>query len=483
MGKELQGTPACQQDGEQLVVAQAVIRLNDAAGEIEQSVIGAVLTADSPITAWKAASEHITGTDFGSSVNREVWAVITALAMNSVEPDMSSMVSRLRASGDFDRLGEYLFQCSEACGSSLLVGSYAASIRKISLRRQLLKIGDQVQKLALDTETEPEGCISEASSLLREIAGKSTGGWVTGGDAIQSIMARSVESDLPGLSCEQFAIPCVSTGLRFLDEFLHGGYMPASLNVVAARSSQGKSAFAISSAVNLLRAGKRVAVLSFEMTAESYGLRFTAQMSGVPSWKIRQGLLTDSDYDNWVNAGDEITRWGENFNLYASPAPVAEKLLWMIECAVDNGAEYVFVDHVGIVPEGGKSRYESQSAVADAMLAAKLRTNVPIIALAQFNRANEKDLRQPTMADIRDSGKWEENSDLVIGIHRPAQFSRDDSIKNYLRSNREVPEPVYVGVLKNREGETGMVECEFYSPLAQFRQGMGGSMLRSMLGI
>lgn len=219
------------------------------------------------------------------------------------------------------------------------------------------------------------------------------------------------------------------------------------------------------------------------MAAESYLLRFTAQMSRVPSWKVREGLLTDSDYDNWVQAGDEITRWGERFSIYAAPAPQAEKLLWMIEGAVDGGAEYVFVDHVGIVPEGGRSRYESQSAVADAMLAAKLRCNVPIIALAQFNRANEKDLRQPTMADIRDSGKWEENSDLVIGIHRPAQFSREEGVKQYIRSNREKPEPVFVGVLKNREGESGTLECEFYSPLAQFRKGKGDDLLREMLGL
>lgn len=473
-----------------MVNHEAISQLGNAALESEKACIGTILIADYPIDTYRAASEHVTFKDFYSASHKTLWKVIGNLSAGGRGADMVTVVGHLKETGELEAVGGegYLIQCANESGSQHHIATYAKSVRLLSLRRELLAVNGKISRLAQDPALTPEAAVAEASAMLRELSKSVSPGWVTASAVVQDMFKRAHKIEVPegsNLSPEQFTVPVSTTGLGFLDDYLHGGYMTQSLNLVAARSSVGKSAFVISSAVSLLRQGKRIAICSFEMAKEAYTARMQSQLSGVQAWKVRQGCLTKEEHARHIAAAADIELWDDQCQVYAGAPPDSQRLLWMVQNAADNGAEYVFIDHVGIVAQDGRSRYEAQSATADAMLAAKQICGVPIIALVQFNRANEKDLRQPTMADIRDSGKWEENADLIIGLHRPAQASREQNIKRWLKDNRNEPEPMIVGILKNREGETGSMdsECEFYGPLAQLRDGRGNEYIRRELGL
>ena len=59
----------------------------------------------------------------------------------------------------------------------------------------------------------------------------------------------------------------ISTGYSSVDNVL-GYLMPSTLNIIAARPAMGKTAFSLSLAVNMAKAGKRVLFLSLEMSDE-----------------------------------------------------------------------------------------------------------------------------------------------------------------------------------------------------------------------
>ncbi len=66
---------------------------------------------------------------------------------------------------------------------------------------------------------------------------------------------------------------------------------------------------------------------------------------------------------------------------------------------------------------------------------------VPVLAMAQLNRSNQKEGRKPTLADLRDSGSIEQDADFVGLLH---QDENDPSSCELL-------------VRKNRSGETGAI--------------------------
>lgn len=460
-------------------------RFRDLSVNSEQRLIGAVLISDEPLDRWKeACAEGVSVQDFLTPSHRLIWKAICDVSKLGI-PDVASVELRMAEIGTLEKVGgqNYLNQCMDECGSHLLAGGYAKSVAGYGKKSKVVSAGEEFIRIAQEADS-PDAAITQAAAVMRDLSTNSQkSGWKTAHDGLQLILASEHEIDCPAgydLSDKQYSVPCATTGFPFLDEKIYGYLLP-SLTLVAARSSVGKSSFVVSSTIPLLRAGKRVAILSFEMGLTAYTMRYVAQLSGIQSWKFQRDRLTTADHTAFEAAQFDLESWGDSLLIDAGGAPSADRIQWMIEGAVDRGAEYVFIDHVGLVSDGGKSRYESQSAVADACLAAKQRTGVPIIALIQFNRANVKDNRPPMLSDIRDSGKWEENADLVLSIHRPAlaKAGTDAHILSYLQDNKEQPEPVIFGILKNREGSIGFCECEFYSPLAQFREGRGSDYLRS----
>jgi replicative DNA helicase len=73
-----------------------------------------------------------------------------------------------------------------------------------------------------------------------------------------------------------------------------------------------------------------------------------------------------------------------------------------------------------------------------------------IILMCQLNRESEKrDNKRPTLSDLRDSGRIEEDSDVVIGLYRDIEGAKQEKEKLELIA------------LKNRHGALGTTYCNF----------------------
>jgi replicative DNA helicase len=86
------------------------------------------------------------------------------------------------------------------------------------------------------------------------------------------------------------------------------------------------------------------------------------------------------------------------------------------------------VDYLQLMASG--RRYESrQQEVSDYLRSLKLlakELEVPVVALSRLNRGPEQRTdKRPQLSDLRESGAVEQDSDVVILIHRPDAFERD----------------------------------------------------------
>ena len=120
--------------------------------------------------------------------------------------------------------------------------------------------------------------------------------------------------------------------------------------------------------------------------------------------------------------------------------------------------DIVFIDHIGLIRVNGNSNLAHEIGEnTSALKALAKELQIPIVGLCQLNRAVEKEKnKEPTLADLRDSGRIEEDADCVILLYR----------ENYY--NQEVDGRAKYIVAKCRNGKTGSVSGFFENELMKW---------------
>lgn len=144
-----------------------------------------------------------------------------------------------------------------------------------------------------------------------------------------------------------------------------------------------------------------------------------------------------------------------------------------------GGVSCVFIDNLAILKSGKfyKSRYEEVSDLSRLLKVMAKNLNIPVICLAQLNRAVEN--RQspiPTLADIRDSGSVEQDADIIGLVYRPEYHLAQKEPENrnspewlkWRASMDECKGKAQFIIAKNRRGNTGQVKMTFRGDLYKF---------------
>lgn len=258
--------------------------------------------------------------------------------------------------------------------------------------------------------------------------------------------------------------PFVSTGYPSLDEKLGGGLVTSGLITLAARPGTGKTTVALNIAERVAERGQAVLYVSLEMDSNQLWARRAAAFAGLNYSKLYRGSLDAKNNSKLLAAMEQL-----------SERPV---IIWDKPCSMEDierlarchGAlGLIVIDHIGLVKNpGGRSRYEFMTEVSHRLKQLALSAGVPILALCQLNRQSEtRESKRPTVADLRDSGAIEEDSDVVALIHRPAMYMDGD--------NKPKPwevQPIEIIVGKNRHGMQGEVGLEFGGVSAIITEGV-----------
>src|SRR6202012_3936903 len=89
----------------------------------------------------------------------------------------------------------------------------------------------------------------------------------------------------------------------------------------------------------------------------------------------------------------------------------------------------IVVDYLQLMTSGKKfeSRQQEVSEFSRSLKLLAKELEVPVVAMSQLNRGPEQRTdKKPMLSDLRESGAIEQDSDLVILLHRPDAFERDD---------------------------------------------------------
>ncbi len=238
----------------------------------------------------------------------------------------------------------------------------------------------------------------------------------------------------------------VPTGFDGLDR-MTGGLRPGQLVVVGARPSMGKSALALDIALHVARTTGPALFVSAEMSELELGTRVFAG-GGVPSDRLLVGRLDDVDFARLEARRAELTEAALFIDAAAGTTLLAirARARWQ---AARGGLALVVVDYLQLVgAERRGTRREAEVAEVSRGLKSLARElQVPVIAVAQLNRAVElRTVKQPVLADLRESGQLEQDADVVLLLHRPVVYDLNAD-----------PLSAELHVAKHRNGPTGLV--------------------------
>ncbi|MFZ0337366.1 MAG: DnaB-like helicase C-terminal domain-containing protein, partial [Terracidiphilus sp.] len=136
-----------------------------------------------------------------------------------------------------------------------------------------------------------------------------------------------------------------------------------------------------------------------------------------------------------------------------------------------GGLDLILIDYLqlmsvsmpGATKRGFENRVQEVSAISRGLKAMAKELQVPVIALSQLSRSNEKrDDKRPMLSDLRESGSIEQDADVVAFIHREAYYNRDPN-----QSAEEKAEAEII-IAKQRNGPTGIVRMHWNSSFTRF---------------
>lgn len=326
--------------------------------------------------------------------------------------------------------------------SGAILSKHIARLKDAATRRAII---DACNEMALKAaEGNAEDALSFAQTRVMGIAESRT---TTGAESVQDVAAKWLDEmdrrrEAHG---DYFGVP---SGFSALDR-LTGGFEPGEVIVIAGRPGSGKTTLGMNIVQN---AAKRntdsILVFSMEMNKQQLMTRLAAGVGRIDMRKLMHPkTMGNSDFAS-LHA---VVQWVHSMPVYLddtaglSSGDIAARARLHKQ---KHGLQLVVVDYLGLVAKPkGMSTYEAVTKDSAAMKTMAKMLNVPVILLAQMNRAVESRTDpRPKLSDLRDSGSIEQDADAVIFVHRPNQHKDD-----------EPDDHADIYVAKNRKGETGTV--------------------------
>jgi replicative DNA helicase len=230
----------------------------------------------------------------------------------------------------------------------------------------------------------------------------------------------------------------------------------------------GKTAFAMNIAENVACEGKKVvAVFSLEMSRQSLMMRMLCSVSRVDAHKLRTGFLARDDRQKLVEGLGKLAEAPLFIDDTAgiTLSEMRAKLRRLKQA--QGGLDLIVVDYLQLITASGaggkrfENRNQEVSAISRGLKMMCKEMDVPIIALSQLSRSAETREKggEPKLSDLRESGSIEQDADVVMFIHRPEYYDRD---------NPELEGKAKIIIAKQRNGPIGDFKLVFRNDITKF---------------
>ena len=435
--------------------------------DAEKTILGAILL-DNAFHA--EAAEVLTPDDFSLDSHRRVYLRMSELMDTGRAVDIVTLREELAKNKEVEAIGgvAYLASLTEGLPRNPVIEDYIRIVKDKSLLRRLMGICSAAIAKAADQSEDAIGILDSTESQLLEA---SESGLTQGLQPLHMIVRDSFGT-IDNLYKQGREITGVSTGFKALDGKTRG-LQKDELIIIAARPSMGKTALAINIAQNAaIQHNAIVAIFSLEMSRESLLRRMLASQAWVDQRNMQEGFIAGKDHEKLTKALDQLVESKIHIDDSAgiSLAEMRAKARRLKQNA--GGLDLVIVDYLQLMSatlpgaasrRGYENRVQEVSAISRGLKAMAKELHVPVVALSQLSRNNEKrDDKRPLLSDLRESGSIEQDADVVAFIHRESYYNREQSQTKSDAADSEIL------IAKQRNGPTGVVHLNFIQRFTLF---------------
>lgn len=422
----------------------------------EQAVLGSIFLDPHKI---HIASEYLTKDSFFKLSHGMLFNIMQDLSDKGDPIDPVSVKSALDSIGQFEQIGGMPFLASliNAVPTSAHIEHYSKVVAEKSRARKVIEDLSQSISSVYDGQKDLNEILSQTEQNLSTISSEAKKGFRPIIDVIDS-----TQSILDERSQKVGDVTGTSTGFTDFDQITTGLHED-NLIIIAARPAMGKTAFALNIAQNVAKSSdKAVAIFSLEMGAESLVERMLSAEGLIPSYHVRTGNLSESEWRRMISAQERLAR-GKIFIDDTAGIRISEIRSKAKRLAQENGGlGLIVIDYLQLIEgRGRENRQQEVSEISRQLKIIAKELKVPVIALSQLSRGvDQRNDKRPILSDLRESGSIEQDADIVAFLYREAYYKRDE---------QEEPDNVTELILeKNRHGSLGTVQLYFLKEYAKF---------------
>ena len=459
--------------------------------EAEQSLLGAILVNND---AFYRVSDFLEPKHFFEPIHQTIYETSGSLIRMGKVATPVTLKTFVPADTDIGGMtvGQYLARLAAEATTIINAQDYGRTIYELSLRRDLIRIGEDMVNVAFDAPVDfaPRAQIEDAERRLYELAesGRYDGGFQ------RFAQAMKVALDMAANAYQRDGkLSGIATGLRDLDSKM-GGLQRSDLIIVAGRPGMGKTALATNIAYNIARAHKDevqvdgtrktinggiVGFFSCEMSAEQLATRILAEQTRIASSMIRRGGIKQDEFDRIRDYTIEL----EHLPLFVDETgglSISQLTARARRLKRQKGLDVIVVDYIQLLQGSGKrgndNRVQEVTEITTSLKALAKEINVPVIALSQLSRQVEnRDDKHPQLSDLRESGSIEQDADVVLFVYREEYYLQNKEPKPGTPEHEkwQLEMDLALGkaeviIAKQRHGPTGTVKLQFEGQYTRF---------------
>ena len=448
--------------------------------EAEQAVIGSILVTNE---IFDDINTIISNVNFYDPMHQKIFNAIESMVYKGLLANPITLKNYFEKEKDEINIPEYLVKITKFSTSARQAIEYSKIIYDMFVRRELIKISDQIIDDAKENDLNVSGqnIIENSEKLLYDLAEKGT--FSSSLIKFDDAMKQTIEMASAAYKNEG-GIVGVPTGLRDLDDKL-GGLHQSDLIIIAGRPSMGKTSLAtniaFNAAKNIQENGRKssVAFFSLEMSSEQLSTRIISEQARIGSNDIRRGRISDEQFDQFLETSKNISE----LPLFIDETPAISI------AAMSNrarrikrlyGLDLIVVDYIQLMKgslNNKDGRVQEISQITQGLKAIAKELGVPVLALSQLSRqVEQRDDHKPQLADLRESGSIEQDADVVMFVYREGYYlqrkePREATVEHaeWQAKMNEVAHLAEIIIGKQRHGPIGKVTLEFEERFTKFK--------------
>ena len=389
--------------------------------DAERAVIGSLLI-DAGIVRDVVSTVDIN--DFLNPANRLIYQ--TARALFRAGSPVDAVAIRDRIGPDYSK---YMMDLMEITPTSANWREYAAMMHAQATLQRVRNLADKLATAVTLEDCRP--LCADLGQLLSD--GRKTDAW-TMREMLDDFFAAQ-DPDTPAPEYVSFGLPDVDEGsfAELGDVVMLGGY-----------PSDGKTALALMMAYHMA-AKYKVGFFSLETGKRKVRDRMVSHVAQISAKDIKLRSLSEEDWTALAAKSADMAK--RDLTVLQASGMTATEIQATSQA---YGFQVIFIDYVQLgTPESDRraNRQEQMAGISMALHTFAQSSGTLVVELAQLSRQDRSGgWREPDMHDLKDSGQFEQDADMIFLLFRPNP--KDDELDQ--EKNR------ILKIAKNKEYKRGL---------------------------